>query len=105
MDILWLIAMALFVAYLAVPFARQMGYAYGRYNRFADIMIVLLGTLIFSALVVALFSALGAWAGGAIGALVLGFIGALLMVVLLTIFSISETTHEDRLQETPDREL
>lgn len=95
MYILWLVLMALFIGYLAVPLAREVGYSYGRFGRLGDILAVLLGALLFGVLFVAVLAAIGAWAWGETGALVLGFIGALLAIILLTIFSVSAAPSDE----------
>lgn len=102
MYIVFLIFMALCIGYLAVPLARELGYAYGRFGRVQDILLILVGTLLFGVAIVALLSWLGAWTGGDVGALILGFIGALLTVGLLTVFSARAAAHEEQLSEIGD---
>jgi hypothetical protein len=87
MVILWLLVMGLFVAVLAAPSARWLGWEYGYIGRAGDMLLVIGGALAGGLVLVAIFSAVGQTSLGDVGALVSGFIGALIAVGILVIIS------------------
>jgi len=87
MVVLWLLVMGLFVAVLAAPTARWLGWEYGYFGRAGDMLVVITGALASGLILVAIFSAVGQTSLGDIGALVSGFIGALIVVGILVILS------------------
>ncbi len=106
MYILWLIFMALIVGYLAVPLARQLGYSYGRFGRFQDIVLVLIGTIVIGVLLVMALSALGTWDNSIVSGLAVGIVAAFVMVIILTLLSAKAAADEEpptRRDHTPEK--
>jgi uncharacterized membrane protein YeaQ/YmgE (transglycosylase-associated protein family) len=101
MIFLWLLLMGLFVAWMAVPLARRVGYGYGRFGRTGDILLVVGGALLGGVVLVVLLRMIGQEIGDT-GALLLGFLGAMVAVVLLALFSASSAAVEpDAGRQTP----
>ncbi|MBI5667692.1 MAG: GlsB/YeaQ/YmgE family stress response membrane protein [Chloroflexi bacterium] len=91
---IWLIVMALFIAALAGPVARQFGWSYGRFGRLGDMLVVVVGAILGSVILTAIFSAVGFQAGGDNGALIGGFVGAMIAVVLMVLFGAASASAE-----------
>jgi hypothetical protein len=94
MIILWLLMMGLFIAYLAVPLARWLGWEYGRFGRVGDILLVIGGTLVGGVVLVGIVGLIGQFTLGDAGALGLGFAGALVALGLLVLFSTASANDE-----------
>ena len=90
----WLIVMALFIAALAGPVARQFGWSYGRFGRAGDMIVVLIGAILGGVILTAIFSAVGFQAGGDTGALIGGFVGAMIAVMLMVLFGAASAASE-----------
>lgn len=97
--ILWLVFMGLLIGFLAVPLAQRFGYAYGRFGRMSDMLLVIVGAVIGGVLVTALGGAIGASTGGDGGAIVGGIIGAVISVALLALLSTRAANKEPNTQE------
>lgn len=89
MDILFLIAMAVIVGWLAVPVVRGLGYNYGRFGRIPDLVIVVMGTVIVAAIMGATVLA-----ENQVAIFGVGLVAALIIVGLLTLFSTAVTMNE-----------
>jgi hypothetical protein len=87
MIIVWLLLMGLFIAYLAVPMSRWLGWEYGRFGRVGDNLLIVGGTLVGGVVLVSIVGLIGQFTIGDAGALGLGFAGALIVLGLLILFS------------------
>jgi hypothetical protein len=94
MIILWLLMMGLFIAYIAVPMARWLGWDYGRFGRVGDIVLIVAGTLLGGVVLVAFLGLIGQFTIGDAGALGFGFSGALIALGLLVLFSTASNTDQ-----------
>ena len=96
---LWLIAMGLFVGWLVVPVARQLGYKYGRFGSIGDMLAVLAGTLLGGAVLVWILDAIGLTVSNSV-ALLLGFVGATAAVFLLMIYAATTAAEPHQVRVT-----
>lgn len=101
MYVLFLLFMGLIIGFVAYPFARSVGWSYGRWGRGTDMVLVIVVTIVVGVLVTLIASALGAAIDPNAGALVGGFIGAMLAVGGLVLFSLKASSDEPNTTKEP----
>jgi len=97
--LIWLVLMGILLAFIAVPIAQRVGYAYGRFGRMGNMILVIVGTLVAGVLFSLLTSAIGMEVSGESGALIGGIIGGVLVILLLSAFAVKSANEEPNSQE------